>query len=119
MAKIPSRPPLSGDAFAPLASYRAGHEVIWPRRQEAQAAGQNRMDRKSAMRPQQHYQITVEGVLDRRRPAWFDGLGVASKTAGRPMIAGPVADQAALRGLLAGIRDLGLLLLSVCRVDPH
>ena len=77
------------------------------------------MDKKSAMRPQQHYEITVEGVLDRRWPASFDGLKVASKTAGRPTIAGPVADQAGLRGLLAGIRDLGLPLLSVCRVDPH
>jgi hypothetical protein len=101
-----------------LASYRAGHEVIRPRRQEAAGAGQNMMDRKSAMRPQ-HYEITVEGVLDRRWPASFDGPEVASKTAGRPTIAGPVADQAALRGLLAGIRDPGLPLLSVCRVDLH
>jgi hypothetical protein len=60
------------------------------------------------MRPQQHYAITVEGVLDRRWPAWFDGLEVASETAGRLTIAGPAPDQAALRGLLAGIRDLGL-----------
>jgi hypothetical protein len=73
-----------------------------------QATGQNMMDRKSAMRPQQHFAITVEGVLDRRWPAWFDGLEVASETAGRLTIAGAAPDQAALRGLLAGIRDFGL-----------
>ena len=44
---------------------------------------------------------------------------MTSDQAGRTTIAGPVADQAALHGLLAKVRDLGLPLLSVRRVDPE
>jgi hypothetical protein len=46
------------------------------------------------------------------------GLQVASDASGQTVIAGPVADQAALHGLLAKIRDLGLPMLSVRRIDP-
>ena len=69
----------------------------------------------SRTQPQVHYEITVEGILDPRWSAWFDGLQLTSDTAGRTVIAGPVADQAALHGLLARIRDLGLPLLAVRR----
>ena len=65
-----------------------------------------------------HYEITVEGILDPRWSAWFDGLQLASDAAGRTTITGPVADQAALHGLLAKIRDLGLPLLTVRRTEP-
>ena len=58
-------------------------------------------------------------MLDGRWSSWFDGLQVTSDQAGRTTIAGPVADQAALHGLLAKVRDLGLPLLSVRRVDPE
>jgi hypothetical protein len=54
------------------------------------------------------YELRVQGVLDARWSAWFDGLEVTSVQAGQTIIAGPVADQAALHGLLAKIRDLGL-----------
>jgi hypothetical protein len=57
-------------------------------------------------------------VLDARWSAWFEGLQLSSDQAGQTTIAGPVADQAALHGLLAKIRDLGLPLLSVRRLDP-
>ena len=50
--------------------------------------------------------------------AWFEGLELSSDQAGQTIIVGPVADQAALLGLLAKIRDLGLPLLSVRRLDP-
>jgi hypothetical protein len=56
-------------------------------------------------------------VLDSRWAAWFEGLEVTSDDAGQTRIAGPVADQAALHGLLAKIRDLGLPLLSVRHID--
>jgi hypothetical protein len=46
------------------------------------------------------------------------GLQVASDASGQTVIAGPAADQAALHGLLAKIRDLGLPMLSVRRIDP-
>jgi hypothetical protein len=65
------------------------------------------------------YEILVQGVLDGRWSAWFDGLQVSGDAdAGTTTIAGPVADQAALHGLLTKVRDLGLLLLEVRRIGP-
>ncbi len=64
------------------------------------------------------YELRVQGVLDPRWSAWFEGLRVSSDQAGQTIIAGPVADQAALHGLLTKIRDLGLPLLLVRRLDP-
>jgi hypothetical protein len=65
-----------------------------------------------------HYEIRVQGVLDSRWSAWFDGLQLTSDQSGQTSIAGPVTDQAALHGLLAKVRDLGLELLEVRRTDP-
>ena len=65
-----------------------------------------------------HYEIRVRGVLDRHWSGWFDGLQVSSDNRGQTRIAGPVTDQAALHGLLAKVRDLGLELLEVRRTDP-
>ena len=72
----------------------------------------------SETQPPVHYEITVEGILDPRWSAWFDGMQLASDADGRTTLAGPVADQAALHGLLAKVRDLGLPLLAVHRTDP-
>jgi hypothetical protein len=65
-----------------------------------------------------HYEIRVKGVLDSGWSAWFGGLGVTGDESGQTTIAGPITDQAALHGLLAKIRDLGLELLEVRRTDP-
>ena len=65
-----------------------------------------------------HYEIWVRGVLDSGWSAWFDGLQVTSDERGQTVIAGSVVDQAALHGLLAKVRDLGLELLEVRRSDP-
>ena len=64
------------------------------------------------------YEIRVKGHLDTRWGAWFDGLAIAHGSDGTTMIHGPVADQAALHGLLQKIRDLGLPLISVNHVAP-
>jgi hypothetical protein len=64
------------------------------------------------------YEFRVRGVLDPGWSAWFEGLQVSGDQAGQTTITGPVADQAALHGLLAKVRDLGLELLSVRRLDP-
>jgi hypothetical protein len=64
------------------------------------------------------YELRVQGVLEPSWSAWFDGLQVSSEPGGVTVLAGPVADQAALHGLLAKVRDLGLPLLSVRRLDP-
>jgi hypothetical protein len=65
-----------------------------------------------------HYEIRVKGVLGSGWSAWFDGLQVTSDEAGQTVIAGPIVDQAALHGLLAKVRDLGLELLEVRRTGP-
>ena len=66
------------------------------------------------------YEIRLTGHLDARWAAWFDGLTVSREGDGTTLISGPVADQAALHGLLQRVRDLGLPLVSVTRdeTDP-
>jgi hypothetical protein len=68
--------------------------------------------------PPAHYEIRVRGVLDSQWSPWFEGLAITTDMHDQTLIAGPVTDQAALHGLLAKIRDLGLPLLSVRRIDP-
>jgi hypothetical protein len=67
------------------------------------------------------YEIRLEGHLDNRWAAWFDGLSLTHDTDGTTLIRGPVVDQASLHGLLQKVRDLGLPLVSVINValDPH
>jgi hypothetical protein len=66
------------------------------------------------------YEIRLTGHLDARWAAWFDGLTVGQQGDGTTLISGPIADQAALHGLLQRVRDLGLPLVSVTRdeTDP-
>ncbi len=60
------------------------------------------------------YEIRVDGVLDGRWADWFGGLQVDSDGT-QTIISGLLADQPALHGVLAKIRDLGLCLISVHR----
>ena len=55
----------------------------------------------------------MKGHLDPSWSDWFDGLDVTNEAGGSAVLEGLLADQAALHGLLARIRDLGLSLLSV------
>ena len=64
------------------------------------------------------YQLRIKGFLDSRWTAWFEGLEVTLKDNGETWLTGPVADQAALHGLLKKMRDLGLTLVSVSPLDP-
>jgi hypothetical protein len=59
------------------------------------------------------YEIRVRGQLDEHWDAWFEGLTLTPLENGKTLIAGPIQDQAALHGVLAKIRDLGLQLVSV------
>ena len=61
------------------------------------------------------YQIRIDGVLDDRWADWCGGLQVETDGT-QTVITGLLADQPALHGLLAKIRDLGLCLISVCRL---
>jgi hypothetical protein len=74
-------------------------------------------DRAAQPDPAPIYQIRVHGCLDRQWSSWFDGLAVTLEEGGDTLLTGPVADQAALHGLLKKVRDLGLPLLSVNRCD--
>lgn len=62
------------------------------------------------------YQIRVKGHLDRQWTDWFEGLSITHEANGETLITGPVADQAALHGLLKKVRDLGIPLISINRV---
>ena len=66
----------------------------------------------------ERYEIRLRGHLDSRWAAWFDGLSLSNENDGTTVIGGPVADQAALHGLLQKVRDLGLPLVSVTEVQP-
>jgi hypothetical protein len=59
------------------------------------------------------YRIIVKGALDSRWADWFDGLDLEPVSENETALTGPVEDQAALHGILAKVRDLGLTLLSV------
>jgi hypothetical protein len=64
------------------------------------------------------YEIRLQGHLDSRWAAWFDGLSLTNESDGTTIIHSPVADQAALYGLLQKVRDIGLPLVSVTQVQP-
>jgi hypothetical protein len=64
--------------------------------------------------------IRIRGHLGPEWATWFDGLQITQEEDGTTTLAGPVADQAALHGLLTKVRDLGLDLIRVEVGDaPH
>jgi hypothetical protein len=64
------------------------------------------------------YQVRIRGHLDTQWTDWFEGLKISLEDNGDTLLTGPVADQAALYGLLRKVRDLGLPLISVICVEP-
>lgn len=65
-----------------------------------------------------YYEIRIKGHLDDRRAGWFEGLTITRESNGATRLTGTVVDQAALYGLLRKVRDLGMPLLSVNRIEP-
>jgi hypothetical protein len=65
------------------------------------------------------YEIRVDGHLGARWAAWFDGLAITGEGDGTTVLRGPVADQAALHGLLQKLRDVGIPLISLRQVPTH
>jgi hypothetical protein len=64
------------------------------------------------------YKVRVKGHLDARWSEWFDGLEITNLQNGETMLYGEIVDQAALHGVLAKVRDLGLPLIAVTGDDP-
>jgi hypothetical protein len=65
-----------------------------------------------------HYELRIKGLLDDRWAERFSGLTITREANGETCLSGPVADQAALHGLLRNIRDLGVQLVSVRQIGP-
>jgi hypothetical protein len=65
------------------------------------------------------YEIRIKGHLDDRWVNWFEGLTITRENNGETLLAGPVVDQSALHGLLRKVRDLGMPLVSVNRIEPE
>ena len=63
------------------------------------------------------YRIKLKKRLDDKWSDWFEQMAL-STGGGQTILTGPVADQAALHGLLIRIRDLNLTLLAVERIEP-
>jgi hypothetical protein len=63
------------------------------------------------------YRITIKGHLDREWSEWFDGLTITLGNNGETILTGAIIDQTALHGVLIKIRDMGLPLLSLNRID--
>ncbi len=64
------------------------------------------------------YRIRVGGHLDSGWSEWFEGLRLTHEPNGETVLSGPIVDESALHGVLAKVRDLGLPLLAVNRVEP-
>lgn len=64
------------------------------------------------------YEIRIKGHLSTQWTAWFEGWTITLEDNGETRLSGHVVDQAALHGLLKKVRDLGVPLLSVNRIDP-
>ena len=78
----------------------------------------NKRDPKTDPSEPMVYQIRIKGHLGREWTDWFEGLTITLEDNGDTLLTGPVIDQAALHGLLKKVRDLGMPLLSVNRVEP-
>jgi hypothetical protein len=64
------------------------------------------------------FAIRLQDHVDDRWAEWFDGMTITPQPDGTTILSGPVADQAALQGLLRRIADLGMTLLSVNTLEP-
>lgn len=65
----------------------------------------------------QHYEIRLKGHLDLSWSEWLDDMTIIHQDNGETLLTGPVADQAALHGVLNRMRDIGIPLISVNPVD--
>jgi hypothetical protein len=65
----------------------------------------------------QSYEIRLKGHLDQSWSEWLNDLTIIHEDNGETLLTGPVADQAALHGLLSRLRDMGITLIAVNPID--
>ncbi len=73
----------------------------------------------SDVHPKEIYEIRIQGHLELYWAEMFNGMQLTLTQSGETILAGAVADQAALHGLLAKIRDLNLTLISVIQIKSE
>jgi hypothetical protein len=66
-----------------------------------------------------YYHIRLKGHLDSYWSVWFDNMTISNQANGEVILCGPLADQAALHGMLIKIRDLGLPLIALTTVATN
>ena len=72
----------------------------------------------SASSRPQIYQIVIQGHLDADWSEWLEGLVITQAKDGETTLMGSLVDQSALHGVLIKLRDLGLPILSLTRIEP-
>ena len=114
----PSQSPRWGMTVPPPMGYSVG--VPQQVRSSTAARDRDKMSR-TQKTSQAAYEIRVEGELDEDWVDWFDGMAIAIEYSGdgrtATTLAGPVSDQAALRGMLSKLWDLNLTLISLRRIE--
>jgi hypothetical protein len=70
------------------------------------------------------YTIRVEGLIEESWSSWFEGMTIEHEEGGETVLSGPLVDEAAVYGILTKIRDLGLPLVELKRIEagakvPH
>ena len=78
----------------------------------------NKLNRRSDPDEPIVYHIRLKGHLGPQWTDWFGGVTLTLESNGETLLTCPVVDQAALHGLLRKVRDLGMPLLSVMRIEP-
>lgn len=63
------------------------------------------------------YQVRLKGHLSDEWGDWFAGLDITLEENGETLLTGPLVDQSALHGILRTVRDLGMTLISVNRIE--
>src|SRR4029453_6618616 len=86
-------------------------------RSRPRSVGSVAMNQRPGPHAPAHYDLRIEGHFDDYWSAWFGGLTLTREDDGTTTLRGAVTDQAQLHGLLARVRDLGTILISVKTIE--